>query len=270
MRIKYFMLVPIFLLVIPLIISSTVLKQGEIYETGKKELIVENIRSDKIKVNVDGVKNIVNIGEQKEINGVNILLESVFYTDELEDRTATVVISMAFYCGDGTCDTEQNETKENCCEDCGCMPGYVCSDGVCKTEAQIKKEEEEEEEKSKDECEKDIDCDDNDSTTDDICISKPGKPNKCLHMLQICQADSDCDDQNPCTVDRCVDHDCFNTKMPDYVACLKKQEALEIEDEEESEVVSEEVIEEGFAEEPAEKEPGLFSRIISLFLNLFR
>lgn len=267
MKIRYSILFLIFLLLIPLVISSVTLRQGEVYEISKKELIVKNIKSDKIVVNVDGVKNIIEIGEQKEVNGVNILVESVFYVDEPEERMAIVVISMAFYCGDGNCDTSQNETKDNCCEDCGCYPGYVCSDGICKLEAQVEKEIEEEEAKKKGECEKDSDCDDNDPNTEDACRSTPGKPNKCLHLPPICQTDLECDDQDPCTVDRCVNKDCFNTKVLEYINCLKKQEEIKIEEEKLEEVISEELSKE--TEEVVEKEKGLFSKILNFFFNLF-
>lgn len=263
------MIILTFLLLVSSVSSSVTLKQGEVYETGKKELIVENIKSDMIKVNVDSIKNIISVGEQKEVNGVNILVESVFYVDEPEDRTATVSISMAFYCGDKACDMDQNETKENCCEDCGCNPGYVCSDSMCKTEAQVEREQEEEADQRRDKCIADTDCDDNDSTTEDFCQRRPGKPNRCFHIPQICQTDSDCEDQDPCTVDRCVTNDCFNTKMPEYIDCLKKQEALDAEEEEES-TISEEPSTEEIGKEPVKKEKGLFSRIILFFLNLFR
>lgn len=38
-------------------------------------------------------------------------------------------------CGDGSC--EKNETKENCCSDCGCDDGYECSDDGCVKGAEI-------------------------------------------------------------------------------------------------------------------------------------
>lgn len=270
MRIKALVIVLIFLLFISSV-SSTVLKQGEVYEVGGKELTVENIREDMIKINVDGVKNLINVGKQKEVNGVDILVVSVVYFDEPEFRTADVVVSMAYYCGDGNCDRDYNETQENCCNDCGCKTGYVCSGGICKTEAQVKKEQEEEEEASRDECKKDIDCNDGDPVTEDVCRHKPGKPNKCLNLPPICQTASDCDDEDPCTVDRCVDNDCFRAKVPDYIACWQKREALELEEKEKlEETVPGEILEKKeIFEEAIEKEKGIFSRIISFFLNLF-
>lgn len=269
MRIKYLSIL-IFLILIPSIFASVTLRQGEVYEVSNKELIVENIASDKIKVNVDGIKNIINVGDQKIVNGVDILVQSVFYDDLPEERTVEVVMSIAYYCGDGNCDSDQDETKENCCEDCGCNPGYVCSDKVCKTETQVAREKAEEEEKTRDKCERDSDCDDNDDYTEDICLSTPGKPNKCLNMPPICTTDIECDDQNPCTVDRCVDKDCFNTKVPDYIDCLEGQE-VELE-EDSKEIIPEEVAEgtDSIFEEAVEEEgKGFFSRILSFFLNLF-
>lgn len=233
MKFKYFVFVPILLLLTSFTFSSVILKQDEIYEIENKELVVYSIGEESIKVNVDGVKNVISVGEQKEVNGVKITVNSIFYDDLPEERTVEMVLSMAFYCGDGNCDADQNETKVNCCEDCGCSPGYVCSDGVCKTEAQIKKEQEEEEEKSADKCEKDADCDDNDTDTEDTCLSKPGQPNRCLNIPLICKTDIECDDQDPCTIDKCEDSDCFNTKVPNFVECWQKQEIQDVEEKEE-------------------------------------
>jgi len=38
-------------------------------------------------------------------------------------------------CGDGICD--EDETKSNCCIDCGCPSGYECRDNVCVTTTTI-------------------------------------------------------------------------------------------------------------------------------------
>jgi len=37
---------------------------------------------------------------------------------------------VGFVCGDGNCDSP-DETKDNCCEDCGCPDGYTCVDNAC-------------------------------------------------------------------------------------------------------------------------------------------
>ncbi len=269
MKLKVITVVILFLLLMLTASSSVTLRQGEPYIVKEKTVIVENIKSDVIKVNVDGVKNIISVGEQKEVNGVNILVESAFYVDEPTERTVSVVMSVAYYCGDGNCDTDHNETKENCCEDCNCDTGYVCSDNVCKSEALIKKEQEEEEEASKDLCQKDADCDDKDPLTEDICKSTAGKPNKCLHIPPVCKTDIECDDQDPCTVDRCTNNDCFSAEVPDYKACTDKQKPSE---EEKPETVAEEKpkdVNESSVNDVIKKEKGLFSKIIGFFLNLF-
>ncbi len=259
----------IFLLLIPSAFSSVTLRQGETYEISGKQVIVENIKADAIKINVEGVKNIISKGEQKEVNGVDILLESTFYVDEPGERTASVVMAVAFYCGDNNCDTDQNEMKDNCCEDCGCNSGYTCQDGVCKTEAQLKKEQEEEEEKTRDKCSSNADCNDNDPLTEDICKSYPGKPKKCVNIPPICKTDIECDDQDQCTVDRCVNNDCVSTEVPDYETCSKKQETQEKQETvPEAEKPSEEIVEE--VGELVEKEKNVFSKIISFFFSLFK
>jgi len=268
MRIRILVLVT-FLILISSASSSVTLRQGEAYETSGKQVIVTNIKADVIVINVDGVKNIINVGEQKEVNGIDILLESTFYVDEPTERTASIAMSVAFYCGDNNCDTDQNETKENCCKDCGCNPGYACSDSKCKSESQIQQEEQEEEEASMDKCETDADCDDNDEYTEDICKSIPGKPKKCWNIPPICKTDVECDDQNPCTVDKCVNNDCFSSEVPDYDDCLKKQEPTgEQEIVPESEKHSEETIKPVGAS--VEKEKNIFSRIISFLFGWLR
>lgn len=271
MKIKVLLILIIFLFLVSSVSASVTLRQGEVYEISNKELVVDSIRADKIKVNVDGIKNIVLIGEQKEINGVAILVESVFYVDQPEERTVSVVLSITFSCGDNNCDSDQGETKENCCEDCGCNIGFICSDDICKTEAQVEKEIQEEEEKSRDKCERDIDCNDNDPDTDDICKSTPGKPNMCLHMPPICKNDIECDDQDICTVDRCVNNDCFNAKVEDYIACLKKYEEIEIEEkaEESFEGKTSEILSDNELDKVIEKEKSFISKMFGFFLNLF-
>ena len=266
MRVYIIVLVTFLILISP-VISSVTLRQGETYETSSKQIIVENIKEDMIVINVDGVKNIINVGEQKEVNGVDILLESTFYVDEPGERTASVVMSVAFYCGDDNCDTDHNETKENCCEDCGCSSGYTCQDSVCKSEAQVQQEQAEEEEKSMDKCSSNADCNDNDHLTEDICKSYPGKPNKCLNIPPICKTDIECDDQDSCTVDRCVNNDCLNTEVPDYESCSKKQEIQEKKQETapETEKRSEEATEQ--VGEFVEEEKNIFSKIISFLFG---
>jgi hypothetical protein len=263
----YIIVLVIFLILISSVISSVTLRQGETYETSGKQIIVENIKEDMIVINVDGVKKIINVGEQKEVNGVDILLESTFYVDEPGERTASVVMAVAFYCGDNNCDTNQNETKENCCEDCGCNSGYTCQDGVCKTESQVQQEQQEEEEKSIDKCSSNADCDDNDPLTEDLCKSYPGKPKKCLNIPPICKTDIECDDQDSCTVDRCVNNDCISTEVPDYASCSEKQEVQEKKQETapETEKRSEEATEQ--VGEFVEEEKNIFSKIISFLFG---
>ncbi|MDP2908667.1 MAG: hypothetical protein Q8N77_02575 [Nanoarchaeota archaeon] len=270
MDVKALLVVILFLVLASSAFSSVTLRQGEAYSVGDKEIIVENIRPDKAVIGVGGVKSIISVGEQKEVNGIDILVEGVFYVDQPEERTVIVVMSVAFYCGDGNCDTGQNETKENCCKDCGCNSGYVCSDNVCKSEAQVKKEQEEEEEKNEDKCSSNADCDDNNPFTEDICKSTAGKPKKCLNIPPICKTDLECDDQDPCTVDRCVNQDCFNTEVPDYDACLEKQEVTETGEKKE---VAPEIVQDSGKETELEgfikEEKNLFSKVLDFFLGLF-
>lgn len=65
-------------------------------------------------------------------------------------------------CGDKVC--VRGESYLSCCQDCGCLPGFVCENNICAL--------------PRDECMTDIDCDDSDAKTTDICL---GKPKTCQH-----------------------------------------------------------------------------------------
>ncbi|MBU4502807.1 MAG: hypothetical protein KKA79_09505 [Nanoarchaeota archaeon] len=257
----------VFLLLVFSVSASVTLRQGEVYEMSGKEFIIESIKSDMIKVNVDGIKNIINLNEEKEVNGIDIYVSEIFYVDEAEERTVAVSLTLAFYCGDGNCD--EGETKENCCNDCGCDDDFVCSDSVCKSEAQVAQEEAEASAKSADKCEDDSDCDDNDPATEDVCLSKPGQGNYCLNMPPLCKTDIECDDDDSCTVDRCVDNDCVNAKVTDYIDCLKKYKGSEEILKETSQEITKETLEEEVSEK-VQKQAGFFSKMINLFLNIFK
>ncbi len=197
---------------------SVTLKKGESTNVSSKEIKIIGIQEDKIVVSVDGVKNIVSINEEKEINNLKINLISIFYLDD-EDSTATIEIGLTYSCGDGKCNPEEKD----CCSDCGCVSGKCISDKCVIPE-----------------CEKDIDCDDGNNLTEDSCSNYLCEHNKakckkdldcndgnidtddkcsngkCKNILNyICKTNEDCDDNNPCTINSCVNKDCKKEEIKD-------------------------------------------------------
>jgi hypothetical protein len=98
-------------------------------------------------------------------------------------------------CGDGKC--VEGENYMICCEDCGCLPGFVCEKNQCVAA-------------ERDECRTDADCNDEDVSTEDSCT---GRPKTCQNIAIIeclnddgycpqgCVFDSDNDCEEPEEVD---------------------------------------------------------------------
>jgi len=230
---------------------SVTLKKGEATNVSSKEIKIIGIQENKIVVSVDGVKNIVELNEEKEINNLKINLISIFYVDD-EDSTATIEIGLTYSCGDGKCDSEEKD----CCSDCGCSIGKCISDKCVVPE-----------------CEKDIDCDDENNLTEDSCTEYSCEHNKakckkdydcndfnidtddkcsngkCKNTLNyICKTDKDCDDNDPCTINSCVNKDCKKEEVKDC------KEAKKVENNEE---VSQEA------------KKGFFNKLVIWFAGLF-
>ena len=77
-------------------------------------------------------------------------------------------------CGNSIC--EVGESYLSCCSDCGCLPGFECSDDFCQP---IKKET----------CQSDAGCDDFDPSTRDYC---GGAPKICRHEPLCFSGDGTC------------------------------------------------------------------------------
>jgi hypothetical protein len=98
-------------------------------------------------------------------------------------------------CGDGRC--VEGETYLTCCTDCGCLPGFACSQGAC-----VKAD--------TDRCQENTDCDDGTISTRDLCI---GVPKTCSN-----EPITGCSDGDGYCPEGCVyaeDNDC---PMPEPVA----------------------------------------------------
>ena len=172
-------------------------KVGDTLKYGTMEVNILGITSDNVKLSVDGIKNIVKVGESKEIGNATVTVVSIEYFDS-ETSLANIAVEPKPFCGDSSCNGA--ETKSNCCQDCGCNENYECSKNTCIPEP----------ESPEDECSINEECDDNDEGTIDICSKrKSGTNRKCLHFKDIiCSSDTDCDDKDQCTLDKCMNNDC--------------------------------------------------------------
>lgn len=180
-------------------ISTNKLKLGDSSEFEGKIVKVVRINSGSVVFDVDSEKQAIKIKEEKQINGVKIYVNNIFYVEEPEDRFVEIYVSKLFstQCGNGNCET--GEDKQNCCNDCGCDIGYKCEDNYCRLVV------------PKGECAGNDDCDDSNSSTLDLCT---GTPKKCIHSFVLeCKKNEDCDDANNCTKDECTDNNCFNKKI---------------------------------------------------------
>jgi hypothetical protein len=212
------------LLLIPLV-SGLELEQNSPVSYQGRELTLVGIVDNKILVSVDGEKNIVNLNQQKEINGIKITLNEIFYAGG-EFSTADVDIELAYTCGDGTCN--EFETYSNCCQDCGCdsLTTDKCVENKCITpscnqDSDCTDNSELTEDYCSDyeckfrriRCSTNVDCNDNNPDTDDLCNS-----GNCANILNyVCKINSDCEDSNPCTVEKCINKDCFYEQEPNCI-----------------------------------------------------
>ena len=143
--------------------------QGDSFESGGRVIIVNKISQSNVVIEVEGVKNIISIGEYKNINGVKIEVIDLFFVDEEEARNVDISVSVldAGTCGDGEC--KAGETSESCCKDCGCQTNYKCEDNECKSSIPA-------------ECKKHEDCDDGNPVTIDLCVDLA--PKTCKHYTE--------------------------------------------------------------------------------------
>lgn len=155
-------------------IGYTVNYQGDSFDVGEKTVTIKKISQSNAVIEVDGVKNIVSVGDEKIINEVNIKVVSIFYVDEAESRNVDLVVK-----------------------------------GLSSTTTSTPEEEESPE--SEDECWQASNCDDGNPETTDLCM---GTPKKCINKIFLeCETDIDCDDGNKCTNDECKNNECFNTNI---------------------------------------------------------
>ncbi|MFH0936519.1 MAG: hypothetical protein V1815_02480 [Candidatus Woesearchaeota archaeon] len=193
--------------------STNKLKSGESAEFEGKTIKVVRITSSNVVFDVGGEKQAIKAYEEKQIDGVKIFVNEIFFVEEVEERFVNFDVFELFdyECGNGKCETGE---IEKCCKDCGCSSGYKCVDNYCELI-------------NTGECSGNDDCDDNNIATLDLCT---GTPKKCIHTIVTeCKNNQDCDDKNNCTKDECVSNSCYNKKIDNC-----KQEVDEIKEENKS------------------------------------
>ena len=166
-------------------------------DVGGRKVIVNNIGSNSVVIKVGEVKDLVTSGTTKEIAGIRVTVNQVFYVEERESRYTDISFSSVYSCGDGEC-TAGIEDSTSCCTDCRCSGEMTCNDNQCGLWHLNK-------------CSGNDDCDDNNDQTFDICT---GSPRKCVNNLVVeCSLDEGCKDDDPCTLDVCENNECFNKKQ---------------------------------------------------------
>lgn len=211
----------LFFILIPLVLSETKISGkldiNDSITVYGKTLTILSANNDRIRVDVDGVENIVKQTFNKTTNINEMFIEMLNFTYiDWENIEAILKITVNTECGDDNCSI--SETSTSCCSDCGCEGNLKCINNICQ----------------KEECVINADCDDNKPSTLDTCSSTP--PRTCSNELIVICTNNDSYCPTNCTIEN--DNDC-----------------IEIEEIEEEiiEEIEEEIIEEPKIEETIEK-----------------
>jgi len=190
---KLFLIFLISIILISSILAEDItLNVGESQEISGNTIKLKSLKSDKAVITVNTDSKIIEQGDEETIGPLKVRLVEISYFGPSEGNVKLDVTSL-YSCGDNKC--EGPETKESCCQDCGCQPGYDCINKECLVHVEH-------------ECDKDEECDDNNPSTSDRCV---GYPRKCVNAnIEICNEDLDCNDNRECTTDVCRNNDCFN------------------------------------------------------------
>ena len=242
------------------------LKQGESVEFESRKITIVSLQQSKAVIQVDSEKNIINLGESKVINGVEISIVDILYTGD-ESSKITFNTKLTYLCGDSVCNP--GETQENCCLDCKCSGSNMCTSSGCLVPQCFLDEDcNDNQELTKDSCDEykckhqkirctnDKQCNDNDPDTDDFCSS-----GECTNLPPICKTDEDCVDENPCTLDQCINKDCQYKPIPNCQISETKTKKIEGQEQQQQE---EEIIKVN-----SETDLNFFEKIISWIKNLF-
>ena len=243
-------LILVIILFSTLVLAEETLKKGDSTTVGGKTFTLVRVgeTGSNAVVSVDGISDIVKLNQEKEVNGVNVLLTNAVYMGE--DSIAKFILESigeaqaaaaphVVVCGDSVC--EGNEDKDNCCKDCGCKYGYGCENNKC----------------VKAECMEDKDCY---PAQKDYCVL-----DKCDAISKKCthKPITDCVVNDKCCPTSCYypnDTDCPETKLdPNPTQTPLQSESNELTEINETKTGSQE-----------SKKPSFFAKIIIWIVNLFR
>jgi len=155
---------------------------------GKTLSILGAFKTGKIKIDVDGVQDILIPNKENHVNGMFITITNFTYIDR-DYSDIILEVRVEYSCGDDTC--EGTEDEISCCSDCNCSSGFECISNICQNH----------------ECESAEECDDGNECTLDECSSDTLK--KCIHtVIDQCKSNDGC---CPETCNSASDNDCNNT-----------------------------------------------------------
>ncbi|QQG38476.1 MAG: hypothetical protein HYS32_02610 [Candidatus Woesearchaeota archaeon] len=203
---KPLLLIFILLISLNLVYAATVLKEGESTKVKGKTITLVSIGDYKVVVNVDGVKDIINLKEEKLVNGA--LIEVLETDDAVVPPYVELTIDVKDECGNKICDSTEN--SKICCTDCGCLAGLECTSNICI-------------DPKANECTTNSNCDDKNINTTDLCS---GIPRKCSNteIDFSCIQNTGCDDKNPDTQDTCVNNRCSFILYSELAECQTNQD----------------------------------------------
>ncbi len=186
---------------------------------GKTVTILDATYDGTVKVEVDGKKDVIGLGDYvKEVNGMKLRIANYTYIDETFVEIS-MEITVDIKCGDDICNANVSESNESCCTDCGCTTG-TCISNVCRTaECQEDKECEDDDNCTINKCSSEkkcettnvTECKNDDGCCPEGCKNENDKDCKIAETEKPegeCQNNSDCDDKNACTTDKCEEGNC--------------------------------------------------------------
>lgn len=169
------------------------MKIGDTSEIEGRTAEITDIGGDFVKLNIDNQKLIVKINDEKEINGIKVLVTKIFYVEEKENRFADISL-------EATAGLKAEQEKKNA------------------EENKLK-----ESNQKLDKCWQASDCDDKKPETIDLCT---GTPKKCVNkIITQCIQDTDCSDGKEETRDFCKNNECFNEEIPGFVKPIQEMPA---------------------------------------------
>ncbi|MEK6934703.1 MAG: MopE-related protein [Nanoarchaeota archaeon] len=111
---------------------------GDRFVIDEKTITLENVgEGGAILVDVDGVRESISASNTKTVNGIEITNDETYYTNEVSERSAILILNFPDDCYDSV--KNQDETDVDCggsiCEPCNvgmmCIEDSDCLDGIC-------------------------------------------------------------------------------------------------------------------------------------------